>query len=84
MNPDWRESAACRGACDTMFPTEVLWGHDPDYRMAARLCRECPVVDECLEDAMKWETQKGRYGFRGGMTPHQRDRFAIRRRGEAS
>lgn len=76
----WQLRAECRGRTDAMFPTALKWGHDPDYSGSAAVCARCPVVAECLEDAMRWEPQKGRHGFRAGMTPAQRDRAATRRR----
>lgn len=45
----------------------------------------CPVREECLEDALSWETQGQRNGFVGGLSPEERDhevryrRYAARR-----
>lgn len=47
---------------------------------AIRICQQCPVRLQCLEDAMEAEGGKkldGRYGIRGGYTPA--DRFNGRR-----
>ncbi len=67
----WAGYAACRDAdADWFFP-----GPDGDARMAVRICRGCPVRDECLE----WALDAGiRYGIWGGMTERERRRLARR------
>jgi len=53
----WRERAACK---DTWFP-EAWWLSKPgdktessfdDNQAARRVCRRCPVVSECAQDAL--------------------------------
>ncbi|MFF9844651.1 WhiB family transcriptional regulator [Streptomyces sp. NPDC013740] len=71
--PDWRQSAACgRVDPDLMFP-------DPGNRRAVLaaldVCRGCPVLLPCLDEALNEEggkTKDSRYGIRGGLTPSQR------------
>lgn len=68
----WRDDAACRG----MTPEEserVFFPPVPDntertraYDEARTYCDRCPVVDECLRDALAWND---RDGFRGGTSP---------------
>jgi transposase len=41
----------------------------PDYSAASAICRRCPIVTECLEDALKDTVQ---WGYRGGMDPEAR------------
>lgn len=43
------------------------------------LCEtECPVKNECLETALKFETVETRSGIRGGLTPKQREELIKR------
>lgn len=79
---DWRESAACAqidpaGADIAFFPSESsMDAHKYDY--AVSICRRCPVMAECLADAMATEAPglSSRHGVRGGLTPGQRHKLA--------
>jgi len=70
---EWRLQAAClRVDPDLFFP------HPSDAAAVAsaiRVCRSCPVVWECFDEAM---TRKERHGIWGGCTPWERG--TIRRR----
>lgn len=71
---DWREEAACRGQ----------WGlfHAPDGERAAQthrralqakaICATCPVISQCLRDALD---HNDRNGIWGGTSERQRRRL---------
>jgi WhiB family redox-sensing transcriptional regulator len=67
----WAMHAACRGMdSDWFFP-----GPDGDTKAARRVCRGCPVQEECLD----WALAAGiRYGVWGGHTEAER-RHMLRR-----
>ena len=63
--PEWFADAVCSSADpDAWFPE---LGGDP--RPAQRICRTCPVIDECLDYALK---NNFRHGVYGGLTGRQR------------
>ena len=67
----WAAYAACRDAeADWFFP-----GPDGDTRAAIRVCRGCPVQEECLDWALDTRI---RYGIWGGMTERERRRYLRR------
>lgn len=77
--PAWWERAACSGA-----PLEIFF---EDYRSrgksrAAALCASCPVTKECLQDALRTESQQyaGPWGFRAGRSASQRRSYGALRR----
>lgn len=56
--------------------TDLVYADD---KMAALMCRGCPVKAQCLQLALGWEGSVGskyRYGVWGGMTPVARARMA--------
>lgn len=73
----WRE-AKCRGMDTGIFYPEA---HDMKaFNDAVAICQDCPVRDECLDDAIGL-SESGivdDYGIRGGMS--QRARANHRRR----
>lgn len=77
----WLDQAACKGKPTSLFFIEK----GDSYDVARTLCSTCPVREECLEDALSWETQGQRNGFVGGLSPEERDhevryrRYAARR-----
>ena len=76
----WWEQAACQGT-DTEFfypPT----GRMDLQRLAQRVCADCPVKTECLNDALDHESQVGNqpWGIRGGMTETDRADLIARTR----
>ena len=67
----WAGFAACRDAdSDLFFP-----GPDGDPDGAIRICRGCPVRDECLAWALETRV---RYGIWGGLTERERRRLLKR------
>lgn len=77
--PSWRDEAACRGMTPEeseriFFPTDPRSGPERQrmYDEARSYCDGCPVVRECLQDALDWND---RDGFRGGMSASGRARL---------
>ena len=67
----WAAYAACRTADpDVFFPAS-----EGDTDAALRICRGCPVIDECRDWALDMRI---RYGVWGGLT--ERDRRRVLRR----
>ena len=68
----WMSLAACRSASPDLFFAE-----DPRGQKAAlEVCRSCPVLAECLEYAVKTNSE----GIWGGLLPSQLDQVKRRRR----
>lgn len=81
---DWRDDTECQYiGIELFYPFSNTPGgkESADYALAKRICNQCPVSVECLEQAMTEEYGCGsyRYGFRGRMTPHQRYKLALSR-----
>ncbi len=70
----WVEDWARQGSCATADP-DALFVQGKAQRSAKMVCRGCPVVVECLADALDSRTD---FGVWGGMT--QRERRALLRR----
>lgn len=70
---EWEERAECRQADLTDFYPEH--GNRSPAR-AKRVCRRCPVRDECLETALRNDE---RFGIWGGMTEKERRDLPRRR-----
>jgi WhiB family redox-sensing transcriptional regulator len=71
---DWREEALCAqsGIPDVWFPPPG--GGSPIVRIAKRICRECPVRQPCLDEALD---RNEIHGIWGGLT--SRERHEMRR-----
>ena len=72
----WQEDAACHQAAvpDVFFPE----GDHSLMAAALSYCRSCPVVDECLQDALAeeaGESLRNIHGVRGGHGPKARYRM---------
>ena len=65
----WTENAACRGMSQDVFYPE----DGSRYPVARRVCADCPVRQQCLNEALEMETYHARYGMFGGMSPNERD-----------
>lgn len=73
---NWRENAACRDTDPTFFFPTVRAG----TAAVEKLCGDCPVRGDCLED----ELAKGlsvQHGWFGGLPPAARRQIIRRRRG---
>ncbi len=76
MTIDWRGDALCAQVdLDLFFPEQ---GGDGGYA-ARQVCRACPVVDECREEAIE---RRIPHGIWGDTSPAQRDRIRTSRRKE--
>jgi len=74
---NWRNHAACLGAPpEHLYATSRGWKRHP----ALDYCDRCPVVTECLNDALALGPQAQVY-IRGGKTPAER--IAMLQRGAA-
>lgn len=67
---DWASSAACRQS-----EPDALFVQGAAQQQAKLICQRCPVVAECLADALDNRTE---FGVWGGMT--ERERRALLRR----
>jgi WhiB family redox-sensing transcriptional regulator len=67
MNDDWREQAVCRGV------DPELWFSDDkeDQQAAKNICHRCPVVWQCLDDALATDENTA-YGIRAGLAARER------------
>jgi len=72
----WRDQAACLDVDPEAFFPASRYGHAYRAQVAAALavCRGCPVVDACREDAIA--TRDIEFGVRAAMTPEQRRELA--------
>jgi WhiB family redox-sensing transcriptional regulator len=64
---EWMDEAACRNVDGVNFFPDV--SYDTESKLALKLCKECPVKEDCLEFAIVNEID---YGIWGGATPKQR------------
>jgi WhiB family redox-sensing transcriptional regulator len=70
--PWWRDAACRHTDSEMFFPSD---GDNEGVGDARRVCARCPVVTQCLQDALIYDN---RYGVRGGTTPSQRSRMGGR------
>ncbi|GAB3587746.1 WhiB family transcriptional regulator [Calidifontibacter terrae] len=71
----WNENWVSRAECRTGRPDD-LFAKGAAQQTAKVVCQKCPVVAECLADALDNRTE---YGVWGGMTERER-RALLRRR----
>jgi len=68
----WRDDALCAD-----YPPEMWFPTNAEARRTAKaVCRACPVLEDCLEDALSSPTGRG---VRAGMTPGQITKLKQRR-----
>ena len=92
--PGWQDAAACRGSdTNEWFPVDTEDRDDPaaewgggyypqGTQILERICNGCPVLEECLIDALA--TGDVYYGFRGALTPRPRAALLAAYEAEAS
>lgn len=73
---DWRDDAICIGRKDIDFFPERS---HVEAAKAKAVCRECPVKEECLDEAIY---NKEKFGVWGAMDTQERRKEARRRREE--
>lgn len=74
----WDENWASRAVCRSSTAADDLFAKGAAQQSAKTICQKCPVVAECLADALDNRTE---YGVWGGMTERER-RALLRRRPE--
>lgn len=68
LSLEWQKQALCPEVeLDIFFPHA-----SEDHAPAKRICRQCPVIDDCLNYAL--ETDQS-HGVWGGWSPRQRRIF---------
>lgn len=63
-----------RGLCQTGYAPPALWVSEKDKRRirAAQICRSCPILDSCREQALKYFVFDGRtHVVVGGLTERE-------------
>ena len=71
----WDDNWAARAVCRTGSAPDELFAKGAAQQSAKVICQRCPVVAECLADALDNRTE---FGVWGGMT--ERERRAMLRR----
>ena len=66
----WDDNAACKGEDTERFHSD----NQTDIKWALDMCAGCPVRNQCLQDALKFDN----IGIRGGMTGVARSRLKRR------
>jgi hypothetical protein len=77
----WRERAACRDVDPELFFPTAKPGtpaHDRQAAPAKKVCRRCPVREQCLTDALA----RLPHGVAGGLTEHEREQIRRGARGQ--
>lgn len=78
----WMQDALCAQVDPELWHPEK-GGHNGAE--AIKICKRCPLQQECLEYALRMEVGvTGRYGIYGATTPMQRRRIAQQRKKAAS
>jgi hypothetical protein len=66
----WRLEAACRGKnLDDFFPKQ---NHATIQTTARKLCKSCPVIEDCIEEWKQLPTAMQRHGMWFGTTDKER------------
>lgn len=74
---NWTDDAACIGLDTELFFVDRGQGSTSEMHTIFKMCKKCPVKDECLEEAMRIEKHYGtRHGIWGGKTPTERNLIA--------
>ena len=71
LHPMWHRDAACRDTGELFYAPDNEVREDRLHReaRAKRICRSCPVSDECLASALE---RKEPHGVWGGLTEDER------------
>ena len=76
----WVEQWALHGSCIAVEP-DALFVRGAAQQVAKQVCMSCPVIAECLADALDNHTE---FGVWGGMTERERRALLKRRSGVTS
>jgi hypothetical protein len=61
------------GACKNLPEHMKQWFFGKDYGKARKICKSCPITEECLAETLRQETPgERRYGTAGAMTANER------------
>jgi hypothetical protein len=61
------------GACKNLPEHMKQWFFGKDYGKARKICKSCPITEECLAEALEMEEPgERRFGVRGGLTANDR------------
>ena len=72
----WQGKAACgSGDIELFLPLESGKIRKERAERAKEICRRCPVLRKCLEDALEKGLNNESDGVLGGMTPRERREF---------
>jgi WhiB family redox-sensing transcriptional regulator len=66
---NWRQHAACIGLQDLFFITVNGFPGQTQAKKAKAVCAECPVRQECLDEAIEFHAE---WGIWGGLAPRER------------
>lgn len=67
---NWRLEARCTNELSVYEAEDLFFSKGREKNKAINFCRGCPVIEDCLEFAIK--TELVYYGIFGGMTPKER------------
>jgi WhiB family redox-sensing transcriptional regulator len=79
MTVDWREHAGCRDTDPAIFFPMSRGGSAAGYTAVSKLCGDCPVRGDCLEEELA-KGLSGQHGWFGGLSPADRKQIIRRRR----
>lgn len=69
-NDDWRHQAACKGEDpELFFPVSDVGPSIEQIERAKSFCQNCPVLNECLREALEAGLD---FGIWGGTTEQER------------
>ena len=72
----WRAQAACRGDDRPVWLWFTARGDNPTQDKARRICRSCPVTQECLEYAVSRGERVGMWGGKSANS-HRRESYRL-------
>jgi WhiB family redox-sensing transcriptional regulator len=75
----WRDRAVCVGIDSKVFFPEMI-SSEKVWIRAREYCDSCPVRNDCLESALRYEDLEDKWGMFGGHTPHERSVIRHERR----
>lgn len=75
IREEWMDDAHCLGVSTELFFEEK--GGSALYAAARTICKNCPVVQDCLIFTMTKETPGTRHGYAGGTTPAERQAIFV-------
>lgn len=71
---DWTQASCLGTDNESFFPEPQRW--TTNNRTAVRICKECPILDDCFSYAIKHEY----HGIWGGTNEKDREKYRARMR----